>query len=132
VRLALGCLAAWQGLVVIPSLRWASSPQALVPVPLRAAARGEEQVLDVRKDQPVSALSLDINSAVPGDSLKYDLVAPGGSVGYTAAAQAPPAGSPLIVFLPNSAIRKSGSWQLIVRNQRDTEIARFPFSVQLH
>jgi hypothetical protein len=129
---AMGCLAAWQGLVVIPSLRWANVPQALAPVALRAAARGEEQMLDVRRDQPVAALSLDINAAAPGESLEFDLLAPGGAVRYKGAAQAPPAGSPLIVFLPNSAIRESGSWQLLLRNQRETEIARFPFSVQLH
>jgi anti-sigma factor RsiW len=97
---AMGCLAAWQGLVVIPSLRWANVPQALAPVALRAAARGEEQMLDVRRDQPVAALSLDINAAAPGESLEFDLLA--------------------------------GSWQLLLRNQRETEIARFPFSVQLH
>lgn len=129
---ALGCLAAWQGLVVIPSLRWAGVPHALAPVALRAAARGEEQVLDIRRDQPVSALSLDINAAEPGESLKYDLVAPGGAVRHQDAAQAPPAGSSLVVFLPNSVIRESGSWQLLLHNQRGTEIARFPFSVQLH
>jgi len=129
---ALGCLAAWQGLVVIPNLRWAGAPQALAPVALRAAARGEEQALDIRRNQPVSALSLDINAAAPGESLKFDLVAPGGAVRYQGAAQVPPAGAPLIVFLPNSAIRESGSWQLLLHDQRETEIARFPFSVQLH
>ena len=130
--LAMGALAAWQGRVVIPSLRWAGSPQALAPVALRAAARGEEQALDIRRGQPVSALSLDINAAAPGESLKYDLVGPGGAVRYQGAALAPPAGSPLIVFLPNSALRESGSWQLLLHNQRADEIARFPFSVQLH
>ena len=130
--LALGCLAAWQGLVVIPSLRWAGNPQALAPVALRAAARGEEQVLDIRRDQPVSALSLDINTAAPGDSLKYDLVAPGGAVRYQGVAQAPPAGAPLILFLPNSAIRESGSWLLLLHTPRENENARFSFSVQLH
>jgi len=129
---AMGCLAAWQGLVVIPNLRWAEAPQALAPVALRAAARGEEQALDIQRSQPVSALSLDINSAAPGESLKYDLLAPGGAVRYQGAAIAPPAGSPLIVLLPNSAIRESGSWQLLLHNQRDAEVARFPFSVQLH
>jgi len=129
---AVGCLAAWQGLVVIPQTRWAGAPQAMTPVALRAAARGEEQVLEIRRDQPVSALSLDINAAAPGDPLKYDLLAPGGGVRYQGTAQAPPAGAPLIVFLPNSAIRDSGSWQILLHDQRDAEIARFPFSVQIH
>ena len=130
--LAFGCVAAWQGLVVIPSMRWAGAPQALAPIALRAAARGEEQALEIQRDQPVSALSLDINAAAPGEPLKYDLVSPNGTVRHTGAAQAPPAGSPLIVILPNAAIRETGSWQLLLRNQRAVEIARFPFSVQLH
>jgi hypothetical protein len=130
--LAMGCLAAYQGLVVIPSLRWASTPVALAPVALRAAARGEEQVLDVRRDQPVSALALDINSAEPGESLKYDLVAPGGAVRYQSAVSVPPAGSSLVLFLPTSTLRESGSWQVLLHNQREAEVGRFPFSVQLH
>ncbi len=40
--IALGCVAGWQGLVLIPSLRWASAPQALSPIALarRRAWRG--------------------------------------------------------------------------------------------
>ncbi|MEO8367974.1 MAG: zf-HC2 domain-containing protein, partial [Candidatus Solibacter sp.] len=91
---AMGCLAAWQGLVVIPNLRWAEAPQVVAPVALRAAARGEEQVLAVWRNQPLSALSLDINAAAPGESMKYDLVGPGGAVRHQGTALAPPAGSP--------------------------------------
>ncbi|MEO8594393.1 MAG: zf-HC2 domain-containing protein [Candidatus Solibacter sp.] len=128
---ACGTLAAWQGLVVIPSLRWADNPQALAPVVLRAAARGEEQAIEIRRGQPVSALSLDINAAAPGAALRFDLVAPGGSVRYQGGAQAPPAGSALIVVLPNSVIGESGSWSLLLHTQAGEEIARYPFSVQL-
>ena len=127
---ALGCLAAWQALVVIPSLRWAGSPQALSPIVLRAAARGEEQALTIRRDQALSLLSLDVNSADPGAALTYEVIAPGGAIRHKAAAQAPPAGSPLIVVLPNSAIREAGAWVLLLRNQQGAEIARYPFFVQ--
>jgi hypothetical protein len=129
---ALGCLAAWQAFVVIPSLRWAENPQALSPVVLRAAARGEEQALSIRRDEPVSALSLDVNAADPGVPLSYDLIAPGGAVRYQAKTTAPAAASPLLVFLPNSVIREPGSWVLLLRNQQGAEIARYPFSVQLN
>ena len=132
VAVGLGCLAAWQGFVLVPSLRWASAPQALSPIVLRAAARGEEQALVIHRDQALSLLSLDVNSADPGVPLKYEVIAPGGGVRHSAATQAPPAGSPLIVVLPNSAIRESGSWMLLLRNQQGAEIARYPFSVQLN
>lgn len=129
---ALGCLAAWQAFVVIPPLRWAGSPQALSPVVLRAAARGEEQALAIHRDRALSLLSLDVNSADPGAPLAYEVIAPGGATRYTGAAQAPPAGSPLIVVLPHAAIREPGAWVLLLRNQQGTEIARYPFSVQLN
>ena len=130
--IAFGCLAAWQALVVIPSLRWAGAPQALSPIVLRAAARGEEQALTIRRDQALSLLSLDVNSADPGVALTYEVIAPGGATRHKGATQAPPAGSPLIVVLPNAAIREPGAWVLLLRNPQGTEIARYPFSVQLN
>jgi hypothetical protein len=130
VAVAVGCLAAWQTFVLIPSLRWAGTPQALSPVVLRAAARGEEQALVIRREQAVSLLSLDVNAADPGVALAYELVSPGGAVPYKGATPAPPAGSPLIVVLPNSAIRETGRWVLRLRNGQGAEIASYPFSVQ--
>jgi anti-sigma factor RsiW len=130
VAVALGCLAAWQTFVVIPSLRWAGAPQALSPIVLRAAARGEEQALTIRRDQALSLLSLDVNSAGPGAALTYELIAPDGATHLKGTTQAPPAGSPLIVVLPNSAIRESGAWVLLLRNPHGAELARYPFSVQ--
>jgi Putative zinc-finger len=127
-----GCLAAWQAFVVMPSLRWAEDPQALSPIALRAAARGEEQALTVRRDQPVSALSLDVNAAEPGAPLTYEVVAPGGTIRHKGATQAPLAGSPLVVLLPNSAIREPGSWVLLLRSQQGAELARYPFSVKVN
>src|SRR5260370_8614594 len=128
----LACLAAWQAFVLVPSLRWAGAPQALSPIVLRAAARGEEQALVIRRDQALSLLSLDVNSADPGVPLTYQVTAPGGALRHVAPTQPPPAGSPLIVVLPNSAIREPGSWMLLLRNQQSAEIARYPFSVQIN
>jgi hypothetical protein len=130
--LAFGCVAAWQGFVLIPSLRWASAPQALSPIVLRAAARGEEQALSIGRNERLSALSLDVNAAAAGEPLTYELIAPGGAVSKRDATRAPQAGTPLIIFLPTSAIRESGNWVLLLRNQQGTEIARYPFSVQIN
>jgi hypothetical protein len=127
--LALGCVAAWQAFVLIPS---SHSPQALSAIVLRAEARGEEQALLIRRDQPLSLLSLDVNSADPGVPLTFELIAPGGAIAYHGPAQAPAAGSPLAVILHNSAIREPGGWVLRLRNQQGAEIARYPFSVQFN
>lgn len=127
--LIVGCFAAWQAFVLIPSLRWAASPQAFSPTVLRAAARGEEQTLDIRPGQAISLLSLDVNSADPGASLTYEVVAPGGGKRQSGCTVAPPAGSPLIVMLPISALREPGAWALILRDKKGVEIARYPFSV---
>ena len=56
----------------------------------------------------------------------------GGATRHRGAAQAPPAGAPLIVVLPNAAIREPGSWVLRLRTQQGEEMARYPFSVQFH
>ena len=94
LALAFGCVAAWQAFVLIPGLRWAESPQALSPIVLRAAARGEEQALEIRRDQAVSMLSLDVNAAAPGDPLKYEVDGPGGGSRLIGTTQAPPVASP--------------------------------------
>ncbi len=129
LALAFGCVAAWQAFVVMPSLRWAGGAQALSPIVLRAAARGEEQAIEIRKEQPVSMLSLDVNAAVPGAPLMYEVDGPGGGSRLNGTTQAPPLASPLVVLLPNSAIREGGSWVLILKTPQGAELARYPFSV---
>jgi hypothetical protein len=131
VACALAAVAIYQGVVVIPGLRWQTGSRAMAPVVLRAAARGEEQALEIRRDQPVSLLSLDVNGPEPGTPLVYDVVAPGGAVRIHNRTQAPPLGSPLIVVLSNSEIRQTGSWVLVLRTEKGPEVARYPFQVQL-
>jgi hypothetical protein len=131
LALAFGCVAAWQAFVLMPGLRWAESPQALSPVVLRAAARGEEQALEIRRDRAVSMLSLDVNAVEPGAPLVYEVDGPGGGSRLTGNTQAPPVASPLVVLLPNSAMRETGSWVLILRSPQGAELARYPFAVHL-
>ena len=80
----------------------------------------------------MSLLSLDINCADPGAPLHYEVIAPDGAMRHKGATLAPPAGSPLIVVLPNAAIRVPGAWVLILRNPQGAELARYPFSVQFN
>jgi hypothetical protein len=125
----LAAMAGYQGLVLIPGLRSQTESRAMAPIVLRAAARGEEQVLELSKDQPYALVSLDVNNADPGAPLTYQVVAPGGEVRLSNPAQAPPLGSPLIVVLSKRDLVRPGSWMLVLRDSKGAEISRYPFSV---
>jgi hypothetical protein len=130
--LALGFVAAYQGLVLIPGMRWAGSAQVLSPIVLRAEARGEEQAIEIHRNQAVSTLSLDVNAAPPGAPLRFEVDGPSGASRFADSTTAPPAATPLLITLPNSAIRQSGSWVLILRTPQGAELARYPFSVHVN
>jgi anti-sigma factor RsiW len=132
VALLLGCVVAYQSLVMMPGMRWAESAQALAPVVLRAEARGEEQPIDVSSRQAVTMFSIDVNAAAPGAPLAYEVDGPGGGSRLTGTTQAPPLASPLVVMLPNSALREAGAWVLILRARDGAELARYPFSVRVN
>jgi hypothetical protein len=123
-------VAAYQGLVVMPGLRWAASPNAISPVVLRAATRGEEQTIELRRGEPLSVLSLDVNGAAAGSALHYEFAPEDGSQRYAGTAQAPPLGAPLLVVVPRSELSKAGEWTLTLRGSDGGEIARYPFAVQ--
>jgi hypothetical protein len=126
----LGAVAVYQGLFVIPGLRWQTESRAMAPVVLRAAARGDEQLVEIRRDQPVTLLSLDVNSVDPGAALHYDIEGPGGAK-ISNNSVAPPAGSPLIVYLTNTDIRQPGAWTLYLRDAKGNEVSRYPFVAQI-
>ena len=132
LAVAFAGVAAYQAFVIMPGLRWAGSSQALSAIVLRAQARGEEQAIEIRADQPLSVLSLDVNSASPGAPLLYEVDGPGGGSRLTGSTLAPPAASPLIVVLPNAAMREAGAWVLILRNPQGAELARYPFNVHVN
>jgi hypothetical protein len=129
--LVFGVVAAYEGFLLMPGSRSQSASYAMAPIVLRAAARGEEQPLEVRRDRERSLFSLDVNSADPGTPLVYEIVAPGGGTRIRENTAAPPLATPLIVSVPHSAIRESGAWSLVLRTRAGAEIARYPFTVQL-
>jgi hypothetical protein len=124
-------VAGYQAWIVIPGLESRTGSRAMAPIVLRAAARGDEQTLDLRRDQPISFLSLDVNGVEPGTPLTYDVIAPGGEARISSAAEAPPEGSQLIVMLSTAEVHEPGAWKLILRTKKGMEVARYPFTVQL-
>ena len=130
--LVLALVAGYQALVLIPGLRWAAESRAMAPLVLRAAARGEEQTVEIRRGEAMSIFSLDVNAAEPGAPLVYEAAAAGGSARITGSTTAPPPGSPLLVVMPHAQLHQAGSWMLVLRTPQGAEIGRYPFIVKLN
>jgi hypothetical protein len=127
---ALGMVAIYQGFIVIPGLRWQTESRAMVAVQLRAAARGDEQVVEIRRDQPVTLLSLDVNGVEPDAPLHYEMTGPDGKR-IANITTAPPAGSPLIVYLTNTDVTQPGKWTLMLHDSKGMEVSQYPFVAQI-
>jgi hypothetical protein len=127
---ALGIVAIYQGFIVIPGLRWQTESRAMAPVVLRAAARGDEQVVEIRRDQPVTLLSLDVNGVAPDAPLRYVITGPDGKR-IANSTTAPPAGSSLIVYLTNTDVTQPGKWTLMLRDAKGMEVSQYPFVAQI-
>jgi len=125
---ALACVVGYQSLVVIPG---STGSRAMSPVVLRAAARGDEQTIEVGSGQPFSLVSLDVNAAEPGTPLIYEVVPEGGSPRIKEPATAPAPGIPLIITLPRNKLDRAGGWTLFLRTPSGTEVARYPFQLKL-
>lgn len=123
----LACVTGYQSLITIPRL---SGSRAMAPVVLRAAARGDEQAIDLQDSRPFSILSLDVNAAEPGAPLRYEIAAQGRSPSVTGTTTAPPPGSPLLITVPHSSLNRSGGWNLTLRKPDGTEIATYPFQLK--
>ena len=123
----LACVTGYQSLVTIPNL---SGSRAMSPVVLRAAARGDEQTIDLHGAQPFSILSLDVNAAEPGLPLRYEITAEGRSPSITGSTTAPPPGSPLLITVPHSSLNRAGAWKLTLRKPDSSEIATYPFQLK--
>jgi putative zinc finger protein len=130
--LVLALVAGYQALVLIPGLRWAAESRAMAPLVLRAAARGEEQTVEIRRGEAMSIFSLDVNAADPGAPLVYEAAAAGGSSRISGSTTVPPPGSPLLVVMPHARLHQAGPWMLVLRTPQGAEIGRYPFTVKLN
>src|SRR5262249_20493947 len=92
--IVLACVTGYQSLVTIPGL---SRSQAVSPLVLRAAARGDEQTIDLSTGKSFSVFSLDVNAADPGTPLTYEIVPEGGTARIKGTAVTPGPGLPLLV-----------------------------------
>jgi anti-sigma factor RsiW len=105
----------YQSFLVIPALReTVVGPQALSPLTLRPASRGAAPTI-ARPDAGPITFAVELAGVAAGDRLTYDLLTAGGQVAASGAAPAPSPGTPLLLLIPRSAFRSTGSYTLSVR-----------------
>lgn len=116
---ALALVVGYQTLVTIPGLRARlAAPQAVAPVALAPASRGEGPVIQLAGDAAAVALALDINLGPGTGQLVYDLRTEAGVVLFSGQAPVPPPGTPLLLLLPRSALH-AGQYVIVVRSGAD-------------
>jgi hypothetical protein len=101
---ALALVTGYQSLWVVPSLRQAATPSAVVPVTLRPQSRGAEAVVPAGRQGGPVILAIDVNDP-PAGEVTYDLSTADGRHVVSGRAAAPAPGSPLLLLMP--------SWTLV-------------------
>jgi hypothetical protein len=126
---ALAIVAGYQGLWVMPGLREQLAPQAVSPVALRPASRGSIATI-VPPRQGVVAFALDLNAVAAPPTLTYDLRTVDGESVASGVAATPPAGTPLLLLVPVSALEARSTYVLSVRGgDADPALAEYRFAV---
>lgn len=113
---ALAVVAGYESLWVVPSLRQAAAPVALVPVTLRPQSRGAEAVVTVDRQGGPVILAIEVNDAPQGGQVTYDLSSTDGRQVVSGRAAAPAPGSPLLLLIPSSTLVGSMHYILSVHD----------------
>jgi hypothetical protein len=109
----LAIVAGYQTLVVLPELRPLNEPQALAPVTLRPASRGEVPEIPIGSETAAITLAVDTSSATGTGELSYDLRSASGTLVASGKAQAPPFGA-LLLLIPAKAVSTPGRYVLSI------------------
>jgi hypothetical protein len=112
---ALALVAGYQSLWVVPSLRQAAAPVAVVPVTLRPQSRGAEAVVPIGRDGGSVILAIEVNDP-PAGEVTYDLSTADGRHVVSGRAAAPTSGSPLLLLVPSSTLVVSMHYILSVHD----------------
>jgi hypothetical protein len=114
VAATLAIVAGYQALVMVPALRSLNQPQALAPVTLRPASRGQEPRFSVGHGAPAITLAVDASSAVPGSALSYELRTSEGGLAAAGTVTAPAPGTPLLLLVPSQVVSTPGHYVLSI------------------
>lgn len=116
----LALLAGYQSLAVVPALRRQNGPQALSPVTLRPASRGQEAVVATPVAGGAVTLAVDVAGASPSGRLQYELRRADGTRVASGIVPAPQAGSPLLLLVPASLLAPAAHYALSVHDSMNS------------
>ena len=105
---SLAVVAGYESLVVVPGLRSQTGTQALSPVTLRPASRGESPVVTIDSATSSVALAIDLASVTASGSANYDLRTAAGASVAAGRAELPAAGAPLLIVVPSRVLAPGG------------------------
>jgi hypothetical protein len=128
---SLAVVAGYQALVVIPGLKAGQTAQALTPVVLRSASRGEATEIPIGDRAGMVALALDINlDPLPAEVI-YDLTSEAGVAVASGRVPPPSPGTPLLLLIPRGALT-TGRYTVIVRDpaRPQSDAGAYPFVVR--
>lgn len=118
---------AYQSIGMGPASRRQSGPQALTPVTLRPASRGQETMVAMPSRGGAVTLAIDIppsnpgipdpGAAGPGTPLSYELRRADGAIVASGQLPAPPPGSPLLLWVPADRLSGSEHYVLTIRDR---------------
>jgi hypothetical protein len=111
-------MAGYQSMIVIPRLQEGFAAQAIVPVVLRPAARGSEQVISISRDSAFVSLEPDLTATPSANVLTYQLKTDGGGEVLSGNAAAPTQGARLLLLVPTSKLTQPGRYTLTVHDGR--------------
>ena len=109
----LAIVAGYQSLVRVPELGRQTESQALSPITLRPASRGQEPIVPVNPASTSVALVVDVISAADAE-LIYDLRTAEGARVVSGRAASPPSGTPLLLLIPARAVNRPGHYVLTI------------------
>jgi anti-sigma factor RsiW len=112
----LALVAGYQSLAVVPALRRQTAPQALSPITLRPASRGQEATVAMPVTGGAVTLAIDVGAASPSGRLHYELRRVDGTGVASGIVLAPRAGSPLLLLVPASLLGPTGHYVLSVHD----------------
>ena len=127
---ALACIASYQALWVVPSLR-RDAIQALVPFVLHPESRGREATVVIPPGATTVTLAVQINEAPRDADVAYELAAVDGRRIASGRAAAPPPGAPLLLLVPAWTLVREMHYILTVRDTASTSssLGEYRFSV---
>jgi hypothetical protein len=126
----LALMVSYQSLVTVPGLKDSIAPEPLAPVMLRGATRGTVPVVPIESTQHFVTLAVDVMSATPTGTLRYELVHAGHAV-LSGDAPLPTNGAPLMLVVPAVELEHHSRYSLIVRSADSTNavIGEYDFDV---